>query len=112
METGSDVNNYPLLLKVQNTTTTYVVVITHRFLLNVLKWVRKEDFLSKRTTRQMEFGISHVHGSMFYMLEQFLFSSVPWELMNLNTKILMTLQALMELKRFQAFGIEPSSPCC
>lgn len=47
METGSDVNNYPLLLKVQNTTTTYVVVITHRFLLNVLKWVRKEDFHPK-----------------------------------------------------------------
>ena len=112
VETGSDVNNYPMLLKVQNTTTTYVVVITHRFLLNALKRVRKEAFLSKRTTREIEFGISCVHGSMFYILEQFLFSSVPRELVNLNTKILMTSQALMELKSFQAFGIEPSSPCC
>ena len=112
METGADVHNYPLLLKVQNTTTTYVVVITHRFLLNALKWVRKEDFLSKRTTRQIEFGISCVHGSMFYILEQFFFCLVPQELMNLNTKVLMTSQALMELKSFQAFGIEPSSPCC
>lgn len=111
VETGSDVNNYPVLLKVQNRTTTYVVVITHRFLLNALKWVREEAFLSKRTTRQIEFGISCVHGSMFYTLEQFLFSSVPPELINLNTKILMTSQVLIELKSFQAFGIEPSSPC-